>query len=61
MSKTKKEISQNSNSSKQLSALIPSIQTQRQRIQIVRLYDQRNGTTNFEVLEAIKAGLQCEV
>ena len=59
--RTKKEVSQNSNSIKQPSPLIPSIQTQRQRIQIVRLYDQRNGSANFEVLRATKAGLQCEV
>ena len=40
---------------------IPSILTQRQRIQIVRVFDERNGSTNFEVLKATKAGLQCEV
>ena len=44
-----------------ISGSIPSIQTQRQRIQIVRQFDERNGSTNFEVLKVTKAGLHCEV
>jgi len=40
---------------------IPSILTQRQRIRIVRVFDERNGSANFEVLKATKAGLHCEV